>query len=129
MIRDLTAAFARQDVSRIEEWAHPDVVFDWSRSMNDIRGVYRGVEGLQQAFDRFFEAWAEVTWEVTEMEELGGDRLLATTRFAGRGRESGIEIDARGAQVWEYRDQKLIRVTMYQDRDQAVAALAEEHAD
>lgn len=121
MIRDLTAAFARQDVSRIEEWAHPDVVFDWSRSMNDIRGVYRGVDGLQQAFESFFEAWAEVTWEVTGTEELDGDRLLATTRFTGRGRESGIEVEARGAQVWESRDQKLTGVTMYQDRDSALA--------
>ena len=51
------------------------------------------------------------------------NRLLVTTRVIGRGRDSGIEVEASGAQVWEFRDRKVVRATMFQSRDEAVAEL------
>ena len=126
MIAAASEAFERRNVDPLRPWLHQDVTFDWSRSRNDIRGVYRGSDAFDENFESFFEPWEEFRWEVTSVEEIADDRLLATTHVLGRGRGSGIEIEARGAQVWQHRDHKLTRVTMYQDHDEA---LAEEGAD
>jgi ketosteroid isomerase-like protein len=121
VIEEVMDAFTRRDFRAIERFAQPDVVFDFSRSMNDTRGVYHGIDQMEPTFRRFFEPWEEARWEVTKVEELDASRLLATTRITVRGRGSGIEVDASGAQVWEHRDRKLSRVTMYQSRDDALA--------
>jgi ketosteroid isomerase-like protein len=122
LIAAATESFERRDVAPLRPWMHPDVVFDWSRSRNDLRGVYHGIDTWDENFASFFEPWEEFHWEVTSVEPIAEDRLLAMTHVVGRGRGSGIEIEARGAQVWEHRDEKLTRVTMYQGRDDAVEA-------
>jgi len=121
MIDEVAAAFGRREFGPVRRWAHPDVVFDWSRSINDVRGVYNGPDEMEASFERFFEPWEEASWEITSVEPLDESRLLVLTQVTVRGRESGIEIEAHGAQVWEHRDRKLERVTMYQDRDQALS--------
>jgi SnoaL-like domain len=121
MIGEVAAAFGRRDFGAVRRWAHPDAVFDWSRSINDVRGVYHGVDEMEASMLRFFEPWEEASWEITSVEPLDESRLLVLTHVTVRGRESGIEIEASGAQVWEHRDHKLERVTMYQDRDQALS--------
>jgi hypothetical protein len=40
-----------------------------------------------------------------------------------RGHASGIEIEASGAQVFEFRDGLLWRATMYQSKEEALAAV------
>jgi hypothetical protein len=121
MISEVSAAFGRRDFAPVRRWAHPDIVFDWSRSINDVRGVYHGVDEMETNFQRFFEPWEEARWKITSVERLDKSHLLVLTQVMVRGRGSGIEIEARGAQVWEHRDHKLARVTMYQDRDQALS--------
>jgi ketosteroid isomerase-like protein len=61
-----------------------------------------------------------------EAEELigSGDQVLALVRWRGRGKGSGIEVDAGGAHIWTFRDGLVIRFAVYRDRDEARAALA-----
>lgn len=126
MIIDVTAAFETKNLDSIARWTHEDAVFDWSRSLNDIRGVYQGLDGMKEAFARFTEAWGAVSWKVEEVTALPGDRLLLHTLVSAEGRSSGVPIEARGAQILTLRDRKLARVTMYQDADDALADVAAE---
>ena len=102
----MEGAFRARELPEDSEFLAEDAVFDWSRSISDNRGVHEGRQSLKVLFESFLEAWAEVDWRVTGTEELDDDRLLVTTRVTGRGRDSGIEVDASGAQVWEFRDRK-----------------------
>ena len=120
MIEEVSAGFSRQDFGALRPWVHPDIVFDFSRSINDIRGVYTGIDQMEPASLRFFEPWAELEWEITSVEELDPERLVVVTRVVGRGSGSGIEIEATGAQAWQHRDRRLTRVTMYQSREEAL---------
>jgi ketosteroid isomerase-like protein len=129
IIGEVTAAFNARDFSQSSSWAHEDVVFDWSRSIADNRGVHEGIEAAQNVFESFLEAWESVDWKVTQVEELNDDRLLLTTSIHARGRDSGIEVPARGAQIWQFRDGKIARVTMFQSREDALSAVAEDGAD
>ena len=124
LISAVSQGFSEHDLSRARTVMHDDVIFDWTRSMSDNRGIYRGYETIQRLFEDFIEAWARVNWQVVDVEEVGPDRLLVGTRMDVRGRDSGIEVSGTGAQVWDLRDGKIARVTLFQNRRDALAALA-----
>jgi ketosteroid isomerase-like protein len=129
MIRAVAEGFTEHDLSRARALMHDDVVFDWTRSMSDNRGVYRGYEAIQKLFQDFIEAWEHVNWQVVDVEEVGPDRLLVGTRMDVRGRDSGIDVSGTGAQVWDLSDGKIARVTLFQNRREAEAALADGDLD
>jgi ketosteroid isomerase-like protein len=61
------------------------------------------------------------------MVDLGGDQVLAMIRMTARGKESGIEVDVRLADLATIREGKLARWTGYPGRRQALkAAVLEE---
>jgi ketosteroid isomerase-like protein len=124
MIRAFAEGFSQRDISKVRAWMHDDVVFDWSRSISDNRGVHQGFGEIERLFENFIEVWESVTWRVFDVEEVGRDQLLVGTRMDVRGRDSGIEISGSGAQVWDMRDGKIARVTLFQSRGEAEAALA-----
>jgi ketosteroid isomerase-like protein len=124
LIRAFAEGFSERDLSRARALMHDDVVFDWTRSMADNHGVYRGYETVQRLFQSFIEAWERVNLQVVEIEDVGTDRLLVDTRLDARGRDSGIDVSGTGAQVWDLHDGKIARVTLFQNRGDALAALA-----
>jgi ketosteroid isomerase-like protein len=129
LIRAFAEGFSERDLSRARALMHDDVVFDWTRSMADNRGVYRGYETIQRLFESFIEACERVNWQVVEVEAVGPDRLMVGTRLDARGRDSGIDVSGIGAQVWDLRDGKIARVTLFQNREDALAALADGDLD
>jgi ketosteroid isomerase-like protein len=122
-IAELEAAFREGEFPDDPRFLSEDAVFDWSRSISDNRGVHEGRQSLEAIFESFISAWDEVEWTVTSTEELDDGRLLVTTRVSGRGRDSGAEVEASGAQVWEFEDRRLTRATMFQSRDEAAREL------
>ena len=48
--------------------------------------------------------------------------MLVETTFRVRGRSSGIELENRGWQVWTVRDNLAVRVELYDEEAQALAA-------
>ena len=129
MIRAFAEGFNERDLSRARAWMHDDVIFDWSRSISDNRGVHQGLGAVDRLFQNFIEVWESVTWRVSDVEEVGPDRLLVGTRMDVRGPDSGIEVSGTGAQLWELRDGKIARVTLFQSREEAEAALADGDLD
>jgi ketosteroid isomerase-like protein len=67
------------------------------------------------------------TWERplrVDVEEFvqSGDRILALVHWRGRGKGSGVEMEAMGAHIWTFRDGLAVRFDVYRDRDEAQAA-------
>jgi ketosteroid isomerase-like protein len=60
-----------------------------------------------------------VEWFATEYVEVG-DTVIRVGGIRVSGRGSGIEIDAKGAQVWEFRDGKAVAVRQCQSKEQAL---------
>jgi hypothetical protein len=129
MVRAFAEGFSDRDISRVRPWMHDDVVFDWSRSISDNRGIHQGFGAIERLFENFIEVWESVNWRVFDVEEVGPARLLVGTLMDVRGRDSGIEITGSGAQVWDLRDAKIARVTLFQSRPEAEAALADGDLD
>ena len=112
--------WARGDYSRSDIF-DPDVDLD-SFGMGE-RIQASGLEQFIAAMGRWLSAWDRpLTLEADEL--IGsGDRILALVRWRGRGKGSGIEVEAGGAHIWTFRDGLVIRLEVYRDRDEARAAL------
>jgi ketosteroid isomerase-like protein len=61
---------------------------------------------------------------VGDLEEAldGGDLVVATVLSRGRGRGSGIEIDARFHRVYTLRDDRIVRMDEFAQRAEALEA-------
>jgi ketosteroid isomerase-like protein len=70
-----------------------------------------------------FRDMEDVRAEAEECRELDAERVLVLTHGVGRGKRSGVPVDARGAEVFEVHDGKVIRIVVYNDRDRALADL------
>jgi ketosteroid isomerase-like protein len=126
LARAASRAFERRDLSMVEELCHPDVEFDWSRRLLDpvVTRGYDGIRGFFEEIDMIFE---EVVFEEEEVADFGDEVLVVSTGHF-RGRTSGVDVTARGANVWTVRDGKLARFRFYQTKEDALADLAAEGA-
>jgi ketosteroid isomerase-like protein len=86
-------------------------------------GPARGVRSVEQ----FRAWWREITgmWESARLEvdeyiDLGQHIVTPLTgRFRGR---DGVEVQARTTWLWTFRDGAIQRITLYQERDEALEA-------
>jgi ketosteroid isomerase-like protein len=122
LILRLYSAASAEELDRYLETTHPDGVADWSRSRGPYKGVYRGRDEVLRFFSAIREAWGEFEYFHDELIDAGPERIVRVGGIRARGRGSGIQIEASGAQLFEFKDGLIWRVTLYQDRAEALAA-------
>lgn len=99
--------------------AAPEFEYDLSRTDSPLRGVH-GLAQMPRVLDEFLGSWESVRYEPEELIEAGDNVVMPfTTHFRGR---DGIEMHTRATWVWTIRDGALVRLTLYQDRQEALAA-------
>ncbi len=59
-----------------------------------------------------------------EVEEYrtNGDFVVVLTRYIGRGKGSGVDVDTPGAHLWTVRDGRAVRMVVFSDRERALEA-------
>jgi ketosteroid isomerase-like protein len=99
----------------------PDAVIDLTRRVFNP-GIYHGVEGWSRLMDEVHEVWAD--WRVT-VERLvdAGDRVVSIQTIRGRGRGSGLDIEARSASIWTLLECRVTRVEVGIDPQEALEAV------
>jgi hypothetical protein len=83
-----------------------------------------GIASLAEAWREFLETWEEWRVEAEDYRELDDERVLVLIRIRGRGKASGLEVDqisAQGANLFHIRDRKVTRLTLYWNRERALA--------
>ena len=127
LVRRLYDAVAARDSETVLSIYHPDLVWDHSNNA-EVAGlvgetVYHGHEGLREWSRQFYEAWEDVTAELEDVLDLGGDRVVAVLDYRGRGRVSGLEVQfTRMAGIFTIRDGRVIRAEWYRDEGGALQA-------
>ena len=116
-VRAALDAYNRQDMEAAFKTAAADCELDWSRSIGPQAGVYRLDQIDQLNLGETFESAR------TEPEEFidAGDNVITPLIGHFRGRD-GIEVTARFTYLWTLRDGAVVRVTLYQERQQALEA-------
>jgi ketosteroid isomerase-like protein len=123
-------AYNREDWDAFYKDVAPGFEVDLSRAVGPWRGVF-GLDQVRRLVGEFSETWESARLEPHEFIEAGDLVVVpATQHLKGRG---GIEVVASATLVWTIRNGAIERVTMYQERQDALEDLGlseqDAHAD
>jgi ketosteroid isomerase-like protein len=111
-------ALNRGDLSVVLELLDPEIEWHEPEPSPDA-GTHTG----RDSFEHFFRSWIDSFYgfrvepeQVVERE----DKLIAVVHQSGRGRASGVQVDARLAHVWTVKDGRGIRWEAVADPEEAL---------
>jgi ketosteroid isomerase-like protein len=113
-------AFNREDWDAAFQDAASGFELDMSRAVGPLYGVFR-LDQVRGVLVEFREHWESVWIEPHELT-YAGDLVVVPYTLHVRGRE-GIEVVSRPTTVWTIRDGAIERISMYQERQDALEAL------
>jgi ketosteroid isomerase-like protein len=108
--------YGRGDREEAEADFDPDVTLKPSEELPT-----RGREHILDNIKQWRSAWDEL-WVTAEEFIDAGDRVIVVARHRGRGRSSGINVDARFYEVYTLRDSKIVSVEEFVERSAALEA-------
>ena len=112
-------AHNRGDFDAVFKDADPDFEFDQTRAIGFYQGVF-SLEEFKSLQTAWIDAWESVTIGADELIDAGEEVVMPFTNVA-RGRD-GIEVEARGFWVWTVREGLIVRLCLYQERQEALEA-------
>jgi ketosteroid isomerase-like protein len=123
-------AYNREDWDAFFKDMAPGFELDFSRALGPWRGVY-GLDQIRRVLGEFRETWESTRMEPHEFIEAGDLVVMhSTMHVKGRG---GIEVVSRAASVWTIRNGAIERISMYQEKEEALEAVElleqDAHAD
>jgi ketosteroid isomerase-like protein len=116
IVRKFYEAILRGDHAAALACLAPDVVFAVTQE-----GTVQGREAVRAMWERWEADWEEVTPVAEEFIDVG-DQVVVTIHEWGRGRGSGIKVDARFFNVFTIRDGQVVRKVEYAERANALEA-------
>jgi ketosteroid isomerase-like protein len=119
IVRAAYDAYNRGDLDAALKLAAPDCELDWSRGVGPNRGVYK-LDQMRSFFDDFADTFESVRVEPDEFVDAGDHVVVPQTGYI-RGRE-GVEATARVSLLWTCRDGAIVRISLYQQKREALEA-------
>ena len=120
IVRAVWDAWNRGDWDEWRSYLSPDLEFDSSSALGEWRGVARGPDQVLRATQQLREPWQSVRVEIEELIDAGEHVVhRSTAYFVGR---DGIEVQAKGAYCWTFRDGVIIRGLFSNEFDAALEA-------
>jgi ketosteroid isomerase-like protein len=125
-LRATNAAFNRGDAASALARYHPQVEVRDMQPAPDAPERMFGVAALEAYLAQWLDAFDEFTAEIEEYIDAG-ESVITLTHWRGRGKDSGIAVDVRTVDVFEFAGGKIVRATFgYADREAALEAVAAE---
>jgi ketosteroid isomerase-like protein len=113
---EIVRRFLAFDVEEALTYADPDIVW------NPIEeSPTQGHDAVRASLERWKGEWDHYKLVPEEFVDRG-DLVVVTVRLGGRGRASGVEIDARFYDVYTLRDGKIVRMDQFTERSEALEA-------
>ena len=91
--------------------------------------TYRGHDGIRRWFTDMADSWQEWRNEIDELVEVGTDTVVASLRFRGVGKESGVPVEARLGLVCVLSEGKILRSRSYESGKAALEAVGARKSD
>jgi hypothetical protein len=106
------------------EWAHPEIEFGFADGPEP--GSRIGPAGMVDTWRNWLSAFGGLRTSAYEDHLLDDGRVFVLARFEGHAKTSGLDIGQvprKQAALFQIRDGKVTRLTLYYDRDRALADL------
>jgi ketosteroid isomerase-like protein len=121
VVRGVWEADRRRDWDAVYEAYDGDIVWEDHAGLWGDWGVARGPDGIREAWRRWHEAFDEVRFDFGEVAH-GGDAVVVTYVMHARGRGSGVEVRQAVTLVWRLARGKIVEISAYLTRSEALAA-------
>ena len=120
VVRRIIDALNRGDVDGMLERMHPD--FEWRPlESSPVARAYRGREEVRRYVEDWLGHFESLRIDLQDPTEVG-DRVVTVVHGHGRGRASGVELDASFCQVWTLRSGTAVAMEEHATREQGLAA-------
>jgi ketosteroid isomerase-like protein len=116
VVRQAFEAYTSRGAEAAREFFDPEIV--WNAA---DEAPSHGLDEVVGYMDRWEGEWENLRTSAEDFIDAG-ERVFVTVHFSGRGKASGIEIDARLYEVFMVRDGKIIRMDEYSERSSALEA-------
>jgi ketosteroid isomerase-like protein len=114
---EIVRRFLLVGVEEALAYADPDIVWNPTEE-----SPTQGHEAVRASLARWKGEWDDYGLMPEELAD-SGDHVIATVRLRGRGRGSGVEVDARFYDVFTLRDGKIVRMDQFTERSDALGAV------
>ena len=121
-LRRLSEAFGRRDFDRAIQGVAEDVELRPAVEGIDVDTLVRGRVELRGFWERINEAWETLTFELTDVREAPGERLVAFERWHVSGRD-GLKLEFEIITVYTFRDGLVTRIDGFRDTAKALEAV------
>jgi ketosteroid isomerase-like protein len=121
LVQAFADAITERDLEAALAVCHPEVAFPSLMAQLDAR-PYRGHDGIRRYFADIDATWDEWRIEVEQLVQAPDGNVVIVMRTHMRGRESGLPFAEHVANLWEFRDERLWRATLYRDPADALRA-------
>lgn len=112
---------AAEDDARLSATLDPDVVWFGTRGGLDQAQVLRGPEAVIAYMREIREPWEKFDFKVERLIEVG-DAVVAFMHETAQSRHGGPEMQSDTAVIIKVHQRKIVEMTGYLDRDEALRA-------
>ncbi len=99
----------------------PNMEWGWSEEFPGLHRPSREPQTPSHRLREWLSPWED--WRCEAEEFIAeGEFVVALCRYTGRGKESGVAVDSRGAHLWTMRAGKAVRLEVFSSRSKALEA-------
>jgi ketosteroid isomerase-like protein len=124
LVRAFLELSAAGDFDGMWDSLDPDVVWFGTRGGLDQEQVLRGPDAVLEYLREVQEPWERFDIEVEQVIEVG-DAFVVFMHESGKSRHGGPEVQDDTAVIFKVRQQKIVEMTGYLDREEALRAARE----
>jgi len=122
VVRAFADAITKRDLEAALELCHPEIEFFSTMSLLEA-SPYQGFSGIRRYFKEIDASWEEWRVEVEQLLATPDGRVVIVMSTHLRGKGSGLPFVQRIANIWEFKDEKLWRATLYRDPADAMRVI------
>jgi uncharacterized protein len=115
-------AYIGGDIEAVLRLCADDIVVTQAPEVPGVSPQQHGHEGVLEAFGNWPEQWDDFEIEIERIVADPGEYVVVATRQRGRGKQSGVEVEADFTFVFTVRDGKITEWRIFVDESQALAA-------
>jgi ketosteroid isomerase-like protein len=119
LLKSIYADWARGEYWRLDIF---DPAIDFVTDYPEKRS-YHGPDGITEGWRSWLSAWNDFTTRADDVIPAGDGHYVVLVHLSGRGKESGVPIEADAANLVTISDGKIVRFQLFMKREDALDAV------
>jgi ketosteroid isomerase-like protein len=115
-------AFTRGDIEEVMRLCDEDILITQAPEIPGASPQQRGHQGVLEAFAIWPDQWDDYRVEIRRILADPGDHVVVATRQSGRGKQSGVEVEAEFTFLFTVRHEKITEWRIFVRESQALEA-------